>query len=76
MITAVVKQPPYMLRAEDLRPAPLVRGDDILRLGLAPGPAIGRILRQLYDEQLDGDLVERKEALRRAKELVAAESNG
>jgi tRNA nucleotidyltransferase/poly(A) polymerase len=64
------------LRAEDLRPAPLVRGHDILRLGLAPGPAIGRILRQLYDEQLDGDLVERKDALRRAKKLVAAEIKG
>lgn len=61
------------LRAEDLRPDPLVRGHDILRLGLAPGPAIGRILRQLYDEQLDGDLLERKEALRRAKQLVTAE---
>ncbi len=61
----------HRLRAEDLRPAPLVRGGDILRLGLAPGPAIGRILRQLYDEQLDGDLKDREQALRRAKELVA-----
>jgi poly(A) polymerase len=59
------------LRAEDLRPAPLIRGHDILRLGLAPGPAIGRILRQLYDEQLDGDLKDREQALRRAKKLVA-----
>ena len=53
-----------------------MRGGDILSLGLAPGPAIGRILRQLYDEQLDGDLTDRTQALRRAKQLVAAEIRG
>jgi poly(A) polymerase len=58
---------------EEMKPEPLVRGEDILALGLAPGPAVGRVLRQLYDEQLDGHLQDRREALARARELVSEE---
>jgi hypothetical protein len=36
-----------------MRPAPLVRGQDLVRLGLEPGPLFGTILRELYDLQLD-----------------------
>jgi len=61
------------LSAEEVKPAPLVRGHDILRLGLSPGPAVGRVLRTLYDEQLDGRLTARRAALSRARELVRAE---
>lgn len=61
------------LTSEELRPQPLVTGHDVLRLGLRPGPAVGRVLRTLYDEQLDGRLVNRRKALARARELVRAE---
>jgi poly(A) polymerase len=64
------------LSAEEIRPAPLVSGHDVLALGLAAGPAVGRVLRQLYDEQLDGQLADRRAALRRAKELAATEIVG
>ena len=61
------------MSAEEIRPAPLVTGHDILKLHLAAGPAIGRVLRALYDEQLDGRLKHRQAALKRARDLVAAE---
>jgi len=45
-----------MLREEDLRPEPLLRGRDLLEMGYAPGPHLGRILRAVEDEQLEGRL--------------------
>lgn len=37
-------------------PEPLVRGRDLLALGFQPGPAMGALLRQLYDLQLEEGL--------------------
>jgi poly(A) polymerase len=51
------------LREEDLRPEPLLRGRDLLELGFDPGPRIGVILRALEDEQLEGRLESREEAV-------------
>jgi len=62
------------LSAEEVKPRPLVNGHDILRLGLPAGPAVGRVLRALYDEQLDGRLTDRRRALARAGDLVREES--
>jgi putative nucleotidyltransferase with HDIG domain len=38
---------------EPVKPAPLVRGYDLVRLGLEPGPLFGKILHEVYDLQLD-----------------------
>ena len=35
-------------------PEPLLKGRDLLALGLAPGPRVGRILQAVYEMQLDG----------------------
>lgn len=51
------------LRPEELRPAPLVTGRDVMALGVAPGPRIGQMLRALEEEQLEGNLSTREEAL-------------
>lgn len=48
---------------EPIIPAPLVRGDDLLALGLKPGPRIGEILEAVETRQLEGDLRSREEAL-------------
>lgn len=42
------------LRVADAAPRPLVRGRDLLALGLAPGPEMGRLLKDAYEAQLDG----------------------
>jgi putative nucleotidyltransferase with HDIG domain len=51
------------LEAEEMRPAPFVRGDDLIALGLKPGPLFAEILRQVEDRQLGGELRNRDEAL-------------
>jgi tRNA nucleotidyltransferase (CCA-adding enzyme) len=42
------------LAVEVKAPDPLLRGRDLVDLGLAPGPEIGRILKEVYERQLDG----------------------
>lgn len=54
--------------AERLRPAPLLRGSDLLALGFEQGPLFGEILRELYDLQLDEKLRTRDEALAYVRE--------
>lgn len=51
------------LKEEEIRPAPLVRGDDLTALGFTPGPLFGEILRQVEDRQLGGELTSREQAL-------------
>lgn len=51
------------LKEEEIRPAPLVRGDDLIALGFTPGPIFADILRQVEDAQLGGELSSREEAL-------------
>jgi tRNA nucleotidyltransferase/poly(A) polymerase len=48
---------------EPIIPPPLVRGDDLLALGLKPGPKIGEILEAVETRQLEGALRDRAEAL-------------
>ncbi len=50
-------------------PDPLLTGDDLLNLGVPQGPDIGRILNALSEEQLDGRLAGKEDALRRAEKL-------
>jgi poly(A) polymerase len=48
---------------EPIIPPPLVRGDDLIALGLRPGPKFGEILEAVETQQLEGDLRTREEAL-------------
>ncbi|MCW5962678.1 MAG: CCA tRNA nucleotidyltransferase [Bryobacterales bacterium] len=51
------------LPAEDLRPQPLLRGADLIALGYRPGPQFREILTALEDQQLEGRLATREDAL-------------
>ncbi|MBQ3748278.1 MAG: hypothetical protein II863_12815, partial [Kiritimatiellae bacterium] len=42
------------LEVEDSAPKPIVRGRDLIAQGMKPGPAMGRVLAELYEAQLDG----------------------
>jgi tRNA nucleotidyltransferase (CCA-adding enzyme) len=53
-------------------PEPLLRGRDVLALGLAPGPEVGRIVRAVYERQLDGAVGTAEEAREEARRLLAA----
>jgi poly(A) polymerase len=48
---------------EPIIPPPLVRGDDLIALGLTPGPKFGEILEAVETLQLEGALRGREEAL-------------
>ena len=49
---------------EAIKPAPLVRGDDLIEQGYTPGPLFKEILQAVEDAQLEGKLNNREEALR------------
>ena len=55
---------------EEIKPKPLLTGNDLQQLGIKPGPSMGKILHQLMDEQLEGKFTDRESALARARELV------
>jgi poly(A) polymerase len=48
---------------EPIIPPPLVRGDDLIALGLKPGPQFGEILEAVETRQLEGSVRTREEAL-------------
>jgi len=50
------------LEDEDLHPPRLLTGDDLMKLGFAPGKVMGEILRVLEDMQLEGMITSRREA--------------
>ena len=51
-------------------PAPLVTGDDLKALGLSEGPALGRLLRLVYDAQLNEEFSTRDQAMRLARQTM------
>ena len=52
---------------QEIKPAPLVRGDDLIAKGYEPGPLFKQILQTVEDAQLEGRVRSREDAL----ELVA-----
>jgi tRNA nucleotidyltransferase (CCA-adding enzyme) len=58
------------LGVEHAPPEPLVKGRHLLELGAMPGPAIGEVLRQVYERQLDGSVSSFEEALALARDLA------
>jgi len=53
---------------EEIRPKPFLTGRDLLALGLRPGPLMGEILEGLYEQQLEGAVTSKEEALRWVRE--------
>ena len=58
------------LGVEHEPPAPLLLGRHLLAEGLSPGPGIGRILKAVYEQQLDGAVSTKDEALTAARALI------
>jgi tRNA nucleotidyltransferase (CCA-adding enzyme) len=58
------------LGVEHAPPAPIVMGRHLLALGLRPGPEIGRILQQIYERQLDGEIQDLEQGLTLARSLI------
>jgi putative nucleotidyltransferase with HDIG domain len=58
------------LEEEEIKPEPLITGNDLIALGLKPGPIFSKILDTIKDEQLEQKITTKEEALKKAKELV------
>ena len=60
------------LGVEHAPPEPLVRGRHLLELGVKPGPAVGEVLKQVYERQLDGSVADFESAFALARDLARA----
>jgi tRNA nucleotidyltransferase (CCA-adding enzyme) len=58
------------LGVEHRPPAPLLMGRHLLEMGVAPGPGMGKVLRAVYELQLDGKVATLEEATREAARLL------
>ena len=61
---------------EPIIPPPLIRGDDLIALGLKPGPKFGEILEAVESRQLEGALRTREEAIDWVKSTYLAQPAG
>ncbi len=48
----------------------LISGEDLLAMGEPPGPRLGRVLEEIHERILAGDISTREEALREAAKLL------
>ncbi len=64
------------LSVESRPPGPILMGRHLLEMGLVPGPAIGRIIKAVYELQLDGKIADLEEAKTEARRLLAEEGTG
>ena len=62
------------LGVEHAAPPPLLLGRHLLALGLAPGPHVGRILKAVYEQQLDGHVTTVDEGIDAAQTIIDASS--
>ncbi len=49
--------------AEDLKPKPLINGNDLIAMGMTPGPDMKPLLEEIYTLQLEGQFKDREECL-------------
>jgi poly(A) polymerase len=59
-----------MWTAEDLKPAPLLTGHDLIKLQLPSGPLYKKLLDAVYEAQLDGTIKTRHEATELVQRLL------
>jgi len=53
---------------------PRIMGRDLIKLGVEPGPDMGKILSAIYKRQLDNEFETKAQGLRLARKLMAEES--
>jgi tRNA nucleotidyltransferase (CCA-adding enzyme) len=58
------------LGVEHAPPTPLVKGRHLLELGVTPGPRMGALLREIYEQQLDGRIQNLDEGIALAGDLL------
>jgi poly(A) polymerase len=62
------------IKPETVAPEPLLTGRDLIALGMAPGPEIGRVLGLVRDAQLDGLISDHDGAVAFARDCMEADA--
>jgi poly(A) polymerase len=63
------------LAPEEVRPQPLIGGDDLIAAGYKPGPLFKKALGAVEDAQLDGRLSSKEDALRFVEQQFPRDSS-
>lgn len=66
----------HALPMEEINPAPLINGEDLIALGLVPGAQFKELLEIIRDAQLDGLIGTREEALERVVRTTTTHKRG
>lgn len=64
----------YLTGWRHIRPS--LRGDDLLALGVAPGPSVGRVLNSLRKARLDGQIETREQEIEHVRGAVSDDGKG
>ena len=62
------------LKPEDINPAPFVSGQDLIDMGVKPGPIFSDVLMEIETAQLDGAVASREDALAILRERVKGQT--
>lgn len=54
---------------------PIIMGRDLLKMGLSPGPSMGKVLKKLYELQLDNEFETKAQGLKIARKIIETELN-
>ena len=60
------------LSSEELNPPELISGAELIELGMTPGPAFSKVLREVRDQQLLGQIESKQQALELAQQTFAS----
>ena len=61
------------IQSEPKLPQPLINGNDLLSIGLKPGPSFKEILAKVFDEQLEGNIKNKQEGMILVRKILKIE---
>ena len=64
----------HAMPEQQIRPEPLITGDDLISAGYAPGPKFKELLTAVEDAQLEGAIASKEEALSLIKSMMEQDS--
>lgn len=59
-----------------ITPPPFVTGGKLIEMGITEGPKLGRLLRRIYDAQLDEQVTTRRQAINLARKMITRQRGG
>jgi len=61
------------IQSEPKLPQPLINGNDLLSIGLKPGPSFKEILAKVFDEQLEGNIKNKQQGMILVRKILKIE---